>query len=124
MCIVVTPAGHSHYWNQLFIGVIVGCAAGYAHGVGFYSLANLLTTLLLILTILDHLGVILVPWGYRGPGTEPGRFRGGAITVDQLGYEFLNFLINNCVLYVTYAVFYALSSGHLIITKEGRVVWM
>ncbi len=123
MCIIVADAGYSHFWNQFFAGVLFGCTSGYLHQIGFFALSNLISTLLLILTILDHLGVVLMPWGYRGPGTEPGRFR-GPMTLNQLGYEFFSFLLNNVLLYVTYIFCYAVASGHLQFTKEGRVIWI
>ena len=122
MCIIAAqPQGAGHVWNQFLAGLFFGLTSGYAHHTGHTFAANCISSFLLVITVLDHLGVILVPWGYRGPGTEPGRFR-GAMTLDQLVYEFFAFLVNNVTLYVTYILFFLVGSGHLILNRDGRVV--
>ncbi len=110
--------------SQLAAGMLFGFVAGKLFRMGCSGLANVISTLVLVLTILDHVRVVNVPWGYKGPGTEPERFRGGVGPAGAC-YELFFFLANNLLLYATYVFFFAVGSGHLVFFKGGRFVsWM
>ncbi len=122
MCYVLT--GQSHCCNQLFFGLVLGAAAGYFSHIGLLLLGHLIGYVVLVATVLDHLTVLLVPWGYRGPGAEPDRFAGGAappVTAGLVGIELLCFLRNNAVLGMAFAMAYALCSGYVVVTKAWRI---
>ncbi len=116
MCFIVIAgpggrrAGPNHCCNQMLAGFLFGATAGYCDCVGSIGLAQTISVLLFILTVLDHLCIIMVPWGYHGPGFERGRFRRG-ITFGKLLWEIVAFFINNCCLYLSFIFWYMVFSG-------------
>lgn len=112
MCLIVVGPGGNHCCNQMVAGFFFGLSVGYCESVGLFGLAHTISVLLFVLTLLDHCGTVIVPWGYHGPGFEPNRFRGG-ITLQQLVWEIIAFHINNCCLYVSFIFWYAVFSGHV-----------
>ncbi len=119
MCLVVAN-DQNHIANQCVAAFLFGAIVGYCDHIGMFQLARTLTLMLLVLTILDHLTVILVPWGYHGPGFEPGRFQGRAMTMEQLVVEILGFFINNLCLYFGFIFWYGLFSGRTYIYISSR----
>ncbi len=127
MCIVVGPADPGHWCVQILAGFLFGLAVGYCESLGLFGLAHTITVTLFILTLMDHFGAIVVPWGYHGRGYEPGRFRRRGISMGELIWELIAFIFNNCVLYVSFVMFYALFSGHVVVSRHAPgghyVVW-
>ncbi len=114
MCVVVAGGDGNHLGNQCAAGFLFGLVVGYCESVGLFVLAHSMVVVLLVLTILDHLCVVFVPWGYHGPGAEPNRFRAG-ITMQQFVWEIFAFFINNCCLYLSFLFWYGIFSGHTIV---------
>ena len=106
--------------NQFVAGVCFGSLIGYAHRLGLNSLAHLVATLLILAIVLDHLAIVMMPWGYRGPGTEPGRFA-RFLSLEELLGEIIGIFVNNLVLYATFLIFFGIAAKYIHIEKGGKV---
>ncbi len=106
----IDEAGKQHMVNQVIGGLIFGIITGVCARLGLFGLSAIASILLFLLTLLDHLGSIQVPWGWHGAGSGPGRFNRNLSFGDIL-WEFLSFIINNIILYITFIIVYELVVG-------------
>ena len=125
-----------HVVNQFVGGFLFGLLVGVCDQLGFFGIARIICVFLLIVTLLDHcgsfnkcfynvcahsssflqqLGLVMVPWGYHGPGYGPGRFNGVILTMEQFLLEIIGFLVNNCIFYISFVFWAAIFSGRIIV---------
>ncbi len=104
--------GAQHLLHQFVAGLVFGLAAGFFAHRGLFSVCNVIGVSLFVLTILDHLGYVRLPWGWHGPGSHPPRGH-GHITMGDFIWEILIFCINNFVVYLTFLFFYEVAVGQV-----------
>ncbi len=98
--------------HQFVAGLIFGSAAGFFANKGMYGVTNVISTLLFVLSLLDHLGYLHIPWGWHGPGAHhPKGLK--HIGFGDILWEFVVFVINNFVVYVAFLFFYEVSVGRM-----------
>ncbi len=88
--------------------------AGFLEYRGQFHLANFVSILLFFFTLLDHIGFIVIFWGWHGPGSAPGRFQYG-VNLEIIFWEVVSFIVNNVVVYLTFLVCYAAASGRIVV---------
>ncbi len=101
--------------HQFVAGLVFGCAAGFFANRGMYGVCNTISTLLFVLTLLDHLGYIHTPWGWHGAGAHHHQKSLAHTGFGDVLWEFTVFVINNFMVYMIFLFFYEVSIG--------RVAW-
>ncbi len=104
------PLDLKHLGKQTAVGLIVGAAAGYAENQGYHNVTIALFAILVAAMVLDHLGYVQTPWGYKGPGFNEGHNLRG-LSAERGAYIIVNFPIRNAALFTGTVLAYYLITG-------------
>ncbi len=106
---------YAHLAQQFFAGIVYGLGAGYAEFHGHHQVSHFILLAMVVITLLDHLGFVYVPYCWHGRGAEVDRIPPlTRLTSELIFWEVMHFVFFNTVLFASFVMFYGLGSGRRI----------
>ncbi len=111
------PLNLRHLGKQILAGIILGAIAGYAEKNGHEKVALGVIGGVIVITSLDHLGIIRCPWGYHGPGYGDSPIKNPGL--GKCVWCVIDFPVRNAALAVSFVGTYGTMTGHLECSSSG-----